>query len=55
MLYINFKFIDNIQVEQLKIDMEWQSGPDVGNNQSVISKDERNDNPVIRYHQQPLL
>ena len=34
--------------------MEWQTGPDVGNNQSAISKDESNDNPVIRHHQQPL-
>ena len=33
---------------------EWQTGFDVRNNQSVTSKDESNDNPVIGHHQQPL-
>ena len=35
--------------------MEWQTGPDVRNNQSTTSKDESNDKPVIGHHQQPLL
>ena len=34
--------------------MEWQTGPDVGNNHSTTSRDESNDKTVIGHHQQPF-
>ena len=34
--------------------MVWETGPDVRNNQSTISKDESNNKPVNGHHQQSL-
>ena len=34
--------------------MEWQTGPDVGNNQSTTSKNESNNKPVAGHYQESL-